>query len=320
MLDQYHPDATQPVTVTNLDTVEHPMRLHDAPNDEDVICGRDKAAFEWKGNKEFRRTVWRTLSQYKLADTRLKKSKVVKQVVEEMHNSGRRFLKKDNRSKTWYEIGEDKAREKTAHAFRDAVAANKRKTNRKKGEKTAKASTGEKKAVSTRNTSNAPKRRRHPPPVQPRFRVDEVPTCLPTKEGCSTCQSCGVPTKPSTDWDSMVISLRECPNWCDDINFEEVDDQSCLWYEDEFLSVKSKRVCSTESKVRERDDLQDDPVDWFGMQHRPIAQDDLGIYQCQPDHVVSLSDVASKHMGTRPSSQPDEWCTNFYTYDNAGKW
>jgi len=136
---QHQFDASSIVVATN--------SKDDEPREDDVLCGRDKAAFEWKGNKEFRERIWKTLPKYAEADSRLKKSKVVKALVEEFYDEGRRFLKKSKEG-LWLEIGKDKARDKTAHAFRDATSADRRRIHPKGYRRASKSKKSKRQAAS----------------------------------------------------------------------------------------------------------------------------------------------------------------------------
>ena len=96
----------------------------------DVLCGRDKAAFNNIGNRRFRVTVSLSLDRYLQAATRKEKSVVIKSVVTMLHADGGKFLQQlvstkrsnsDSNSDAplYIELNEKQAHEKAGHALRD---------------------------------------------------------------------------------------------------------------------------------------------------------------------------------------------------------
>jgi len=75
------------------------------------------------GNKRFRDAVANSLEDYMQANDRFRKSVVVQSIVEDVHQLGGRFLKKNPKTKEWYELTDQQAKEKVGHAIRDAVTA-----------------------------------------------------------------------------------------------------------------------------------------------------------------------------------------------------
>jgi hypothetical protein len=73
------------------------------------------------GNKVFRNAVTAALEVYTQADTRFEKSIVVGRIIEGVRAKGGRFLKQNQRSRTWEELTEQQMKEKVGHAVRDAV-------------------------------------------------------------------------------------------------------------------------------------------------------------------------------------------------------
>lgn len=92
------------------------------PGEYDVICGRGRKSFHHLGNSCFRDLVARCLERYANA-TKVEKSFVLSDVVNQVRqlspNGG--FVKKDQSSGRWHEVGDFLAREKTSQAFRDAL-------------------------------------------------------------------------------------------------------------------------------------------------------------------------------------------------------
>eukprot|EP00540_Astrosyne_radiata_P013815 CAMPEP_0116864208 /NCGR_PEP_ID=MMETSP0418-20121206/24687_1 /TAXON_ID=1158023 /ORGANISM="Astrosyne radiata, Strain 13vi08-1A" /LENGTH=378 /DNA_ID=CAMNT_0004499389 /DNA_START=64 /DNA_END=1200 /DNA_ORIENTATION=+ len=97
---------------------QHYMELR-VPTENDVLCGRGRNCFEHEGNKRFRQIVVKNISKYLEAASRKKKTIVVRSIIEQVHGSGGRFLKKNSRG-LWYDSGMRGAKEKVGHSLRDA--------------------------------------------------------------------------------------------------------------------------------------------------------------------------------------------------------
>jgi hypothetical protein len=85
----------------------------------DICCGRGKGRWNSPGNQRFKEVVQENLQRYADATTKAEKSKVVESVVTEVHKLGGRFLKQNESSGNWYQIGPHDTRSKVAHAIRD---------------------------------------------------------------------------------------------------------------------------------------------------------------------------------------------------------
>jgi hypothetical protein len=105
----------------------------------DVLCGRGKISFNHVGNKRFRELISRSMERYMGAETRFEKSLVVQSVIEEIQQSGGRFLKKDISAGKWVEVSAHHTNEKVGHALRDA--ANSYELKKKRDVESAAAST-----------------------------------------------------------------------------------------------------------------------------------------------------------------------------------
>jgi hypothetical protein len=99
--------------------MEHPSAL-------DICCGRGKGRWNSPGNRRFKELVHDFLQQYANAPSKADKSRVVESVVETVQKKGGRFLKRDESSGKWHEIGPSETRSKVAHAIRDHLATTKR--------------------------------------------------------------------------------------------------------------------------------------------------------------------------------------------------
>jgi hypothetical protein len=96
----------------------------------DVLCGRGKISFNHVGNKRFRELINSSMDRYMGAETRFEKSLVVHSIIEEIHQSGGRFLKKDATAGKWVEVSAHHTNEKVGHALRDAANSYELKKNR----------------------------------------------------------------------------------------------------------------------------------------------------------------------------------------------
>jgi len=91
------------------------------PTSQDVCCGRGKKNWNRGGNVNFREIIRSNVSQYIEAPTKKEKTKVVCSIVNELRNRGSMFLREDDSSGKWYDIGDAQAREKVGHSLRDHV-------------------------------------------------------------------------------------------------------------------------------------------------------------------------------------------------------
>lgn len=102
--------------------VKTPLHANFQPSEFDVLCGRGKNCYHWCGNQRFRFTIDHSLEQYQTADTKLKKSMIVMNIVDFVRlNSpgGGGFVREIDG--TWFEIGDEAAREKVGQTIRDAL-------------------------------------------------------------------------------------------------------------------------------------------------------------------------------------------------------
>jgi hypothetical protein len=90
----------------------------------DIICGRNKLAFNNIGNRRFRVTVAISLDRYMIAATRKETSNVIKSVADIVRGNGGRFLKLSP-DDSWDDLDEKHVHEKVGHALRDAAALRK---------------------------------------------------------------------------------------------------------------------------------------------------------------------------------------------------
>jgi hypothetical protein len=105
--------------------LSEPATLLDSfqPSELDVICGRGKGCYDQAGNIRMRDICKANISKYLAAKTKLDKSLVISDIVEQVQNNGTaRFVKLD-KDLGWVVISDEKAREKVGHALREALTA-----------------------------------------------------------------------------------------------------------------------------------------------------------------------------------------------------
>jgi hypothetical protein len=91
------------------------------PND--VIIGRGKKCTQNPGNKRFRSIIQETLDSYQNAETKVKKSEIIMQVLSQVReDDGAGFVKIDSASGRYIQVEEASCRIAIAQAFRDALS------------------------------------------------------------------------------------------------------------------------------------------------------------------------------------------------------
>ena len=85
--------------------------------EHDVLCGRGGATNVHAGNIYFRSLINEFRGQY-LLSRKIDKPHISRSIVSKVRARQGRFLKKNEEKGTWYEIGDDLAREKTSQALR----------------------------------------------------------------------------------------------------------------------------------------------------------------------------------------------------------
>lgn len=93
------------------------------PKDEDVICSWARQNHSHPGNEKFRLMINKYAPTYLNANIKYQKSEVIAKIVAEVRSKspGGGFVKKDFYSNRWYEVGDEKARDKVGHAIRKAA-------------------------------------------------------------------------------------------------------------------------------------------------------------------------------------------------------
>jgi len=108
----------------------------------DVVCGWARQHHRHAGNQRFRQVVEWTAPKYVEAKTKVDKTQVIASVVQRIRREspGGGFVKRDFHSGRWYEIGDDKARDKVGHAIRRVIDEAKKKKKQRKPLQTKKSS------------------------------------------------------------------------------------------------------------------------------------------------------------------------------------
>ncbi len=112
---------------SGLPSVLTPLPVGYEPRSRDVCCGRGKRNWNHEGNVWFRNLIQANVDRYVQAPSKTDKTAVVISVVEQVRQEGAFFVKQDDDSGRWYDIGDIQAREKVGHSLRDQVTAQKKK-------------------------------------------------------------------------------------------------------------------------------------------------------------------------------------------------
>jgi hypothetical protein len=169
------------------------------------------------GNQRFRVLIDETAPLYVAARTKLEKTQVIANLVERVRNEspGGGFVKRDFHTGRWFEIGDDKARDKTGHAIRRAVEENGKRKGGQSKQATKKSKEKEKASLTANGTNSSlaePLTMLPPPPQQPQPQQHanaDTPASLPP-----------YPSQPSSSsmWDSQLFSSPHRPHSMDQFN------------------------------------------------------------------------------------------------------
>jgi len=88
------------------------------PRETDVLCGRGGAALRHPGNQTYRRLVNLNKGLY-ITCLKTEKLKISRSIVAAIREQKGRFLEKDTKKGSWFDIGDKKAVEKTSQALRE---------------------------------------------------------------------------------------------------------------------------------------------------------------------------------------------------------
>lgn len=108
------------------------------PGPNDVICARGKASFNHEGNKRFRDILNREMENYSSTRCKLEKSLFLSKIVNQVRDLGGRFVRKQETSGMWEDVGDYVAREKVGQGFRDLLDTKYRSSTKAKRRKRTK--------------------------------------------------------------------------------------------------------------------------------------------------------------------------------------
>eukprot|EP00567_Pseudictyota_dubia_P006260 CAMPEP_0197433104 /NCGR_PEP_ID=MMETSP1175-20131217/1035_1 /TAXON_ID=1003142 /ORGANISM="Triceratium dubium, Strain CCMP147" /LENGTH=264 /DNA_ID=CAMNT_0042961375 /DNA_START=193 /DNA_END=987 /DNA_ORIENTATION=+ len=91
----------------------------------DVLCGRGGGTNNHAGNKYFRKLVEEHRDQYFLAK-KLEKAQISRKIVAIIRDRGGRYLRRDESTRKWCDIGDKQATLKTSQALREGLEVKKR--------------------------------------------------------------------------------------------------------------------------------------------------------------------------------------------------
>eukprot|EP00538_Stauroneis_constricta_P002390 CAMPEP_0119556536 /NCGR_PEP_ID=MMETSP1352-20130426/8448_1 /TAXON_ID=265584 /ORGANISM="Stauroneis constricta, Strain CCMP1120" /LENGTH=489 /DNA_ID=CAMNT_0007603505 /DNA_START=32 /DNA_END=1501 /DNA_ORIENTATION=- len=89
------------------------------PTISDVLCGRGSPFQKFPGNVQLQQMVEEYKPKHDLATSRMAKTAISVQVIDELKRKGARFLKRHESNLGWYEVAPEIAREKVAMSFRN---------------------------------------------------------------------------------------------------------------------------------------------------------------------------------------------------------
>ena len=100
-----------------------PLPSYFVPTDKTVILGRGKKILSHPGNQLFKRIVETQLNAYLEAESRVDKTAILMDVIQQVRDNdpGGGFVKRNPKTGQHFEVGDFLAKEKTAQAFRDAL-------------------------------------------------------------------------------------------------------------------------------------------------------------------------------------------------------
>lgn len=109
------------------------LGINFAPGPYDVICARGKVAWNHSGNKFFRSIVKQNTERYAAAvETKIQRTRIVTEVVNEIRSRGNGFVKQEEDTGCWVQVGNLLAREKVGQHFRNALSTYKSSSKNKK--------------------------------------------------------------------------------------------------------------------------------------------------------------------------------------------
>jgi len=100
-----------------------PLPMDFRPRTNDVVCGRGKGSYNKPGNRRFRSIIRDHVPDYAFAKTKIDKSIVLQSVIDRVKASGDNAMFVRFSKGRWYEISDDRTREKVGHCLRETMAS-----------------------------------------------------------------------------------------------------------------------------------------------------------------------------------------------------
>jgi hypothetical protein len=119
----YNP-LSMALIMNNLVKVNSSKEETPGPNNNDVVCSRGRRFHDLPGCVRFRNIVNDYIPSYVSASSRVDKSSVIAQIIDEVlnHEDGPvRFLKYHPSTKSWNVMGKEQIRDKVGHALREVI-------------------------------------------------------------------------------------------------------------------------------------------------------------------------------------------------------
>ena len=101
------------------------------PSDNDVLCGKGTKYYNHTGTKRFRMLIAKHLDMYLSLERKREKDMLFRKIAGGIRDVGGLFLRKDDQTDDWIDIGDKMARQKVRFALRDAKKERARKHNSK---------------------------------------------------------------------------------------------------------------------------------------------------------------------------------------------
>ena len=90
---------------------------------EDVICSKGRTTKSHPGNMRYDTLIQQNRERYQACQCRGDKTRITHEIIQEVTQSGGRFLKFDPDARQWSELNQDLQREKVSHALRSCRRA-----------------------------------------------------------------------------------------------------------------------------------------------------------------------------------------------------
>ena len=103
--------TTRPISTKSNTNVE--------PKPSDILAGRGKATYTHPGNKRYLQLINESIDQYIHESTKVGKTAIVRCIVQKLQKEQRRFLQRDAKNDSWYELSRRGILDKVGHSLRD---------------------------------------------------------------------------------------------------------------------------------------------------------------------------------------------------------